>query len=286
MEYVEKVKDCHFRSRLNEIPLQLKRDIALVTFQDGWNNVKRRKEMITLAEDHHLPFQDVGTGTNRFIIKYDGYVLKIGLDDEGINDNKQEWNVGFTLPRLKANEPDVALPYEISKGGHLMVADYAPAFTSYTEMSRHKTTIASILGNWSKNGYLLGDVGIQSKNFANWGLLNNRPVCIDYAYVFKASGTIFGCDKCGCRELKLDVSYSNYTCPVCNNSFPDAFLRARIPDNSRAKLFKDSISENIAVEMTTAETTIPCVIKEPIRMNPDAPNRMDDMWEVVNAINN
>jgi len=282
MEYIEATELCHFRSRLNEIPLQLKRDIALVTLQDGWNNIKRRHEMIELAHDYHLKFQDIGTGTNRFIMKYDGYALKTSLDNEGVNDNKQEWNIGYQLPPLDPGLPDNAIPYEISKGGHLLVADYAPAFTSYNEMSRHKDRISKILSNWANAGYLLGDVGIQSKNFANWGMLDGRPLCIDYAYIFKASGTIFGCNRCGCKELQLDRTFSTYSCPSCKYEFPDAFIRARISDNSRAIAFNDSLTEQFAIEMNNVtDIEKECLIKKPVRFNPDAPNRTEGMWNAL-----
>lgn len=276
--FVETREMCHFRSRLNELPLQLKRDIALCTLQYGWNNIKRRQEMLNLLEDYKIDYKDIGTGTNRFIIKYDGYVIKIALDQEGVNDNKQEWTIAYQLPRLDPKVPDVALPYEISRGGHLLVADYAPAFTSYNEMiANHRTTISNILKNWYKNGYLLGDVGIQSKNFANWGVINGKPVCIDYAYIFKASGTIFGCAICGCNELTLDNSFSTYQCPKCKKEFPDALLRARISDNARAMLFENSLSTK-TIEMTDKEKDQMCSVKRPIVYDPDMPNLAESAW--------
>lgn len=283
-EFIEALEVCHFRSRLNELPLQLKRDIALVTLQDGWNNIKRRDEILQLLNNYHISYKDIGTGTNRFIIKYDGYALKIALDMEGVNDNKQEWNIGYQLPRI-SNLPDIALPYEISKGGHLLVADYAPAYTSFTEMTNNKNEINKILSNWANAGFLLGDVGIINKNFANWGKLNGKPVCIDYAYIFKASGTIFGCNRCGCKELTLDNTFSNYYCPSCKNQFPDALLRARISDNSRAMLFEESLKENLTVTMKEAETDIECMVKKPVEYNPDAPHRTEGFWNALQMKN-
>lgn len=284
MDYIEIDKDVNFRSRLNEIPLELKTDIATILLQDGWNNIKRRKEMISLADYCGLEYKDVGTGTNRFIIKYDGYALKIALDDEGVNDNKQEWAIGYNLPRLNPAEEDASIPFEVSKGGHLLVADYVPAFTSYNEMLQHKDHIAKILDNWYRHGYLLGDVGIQSKNYANWGIKNGRAVCIDYAYIFRASSTIFSCNICGNTELTLDPTYSNYTCPNCRNTFPDAFLRARINSDIRAELFKDSINEKVAIEMKEGETNkvVTCKIKEPVRYNPDAPEATEGFCNAYN----
>lgn len=273
MEFIESKEMCRFHSRLNELPLSLKRDIALVTLQDGWNNIKRREEIINYLCEHNIDFVDIGTGTNRFIVKYDGYVIKIALDDEGVNDNKQEWNIGFQLPRLDPNFYDVALPYEISKGGHLLVADYAPAFTSYNEMTDYKDTILGILKNWFDAGYLLGDIGLQSKNYANWGLFNGRPVCIDYAYVFRASGVLFTCSKCGGINLNPDTYYTKYVCQRCKKEIPDAFLRAKINDNMRSKLFQQSLNEDFTLTMEDVECEKECIVQKETIKNEDAPDR-------------
>lgn len=273
MDFVEVDEVCHFRSRLNELPIQLKRDIALVTLQDGWNNMKRRNEIIKMLTDYKIDFVNVGTGTNRFIVRYDSYALKIALDNEGVNDNKQEWNVSTSL------SPDIAMPYEISKGGHLMVAAYAPAFTTFQEMNQYSSKISKILEKWSNAGYLLGDVGIQHKNFANWGLLNGNPVCIDYAYIFKASGAIFGCSRCGYPSLVIDnITYADYSCPKCKYKFPDALIRARIPGSVRALAFDDSVNNDSVIEMTDTDVDVNCTVKKPIEYNPDSPRPIEGYW--------
>lgn len=287
MEYIETRETCRFASRLNQLPLQLKRDIALVTLQDGWNNIKRRAEMLNILGDYKIPFTDVGTGTNRFIFKYDGWVFKTALDDEGINDNKQEWNIGFTLPRLNPKYPDNSLPYEITKGGHLLVADYVPAFTSFNEMTNYKTEIISILKNWSDNGYLLGDVGYTEKNYANWGVKNGHAKCIDYAYIFRVSGIIFKCHKCGSMELSPDSYYHTYRCNRCKTEIPDSTIRARINSNIRSSLFKNSIDPAYTLEMTgTTQAERECTIKKPVTYNPDAPDRMEGFVNALNMIKN
>ena len=286
MEFIETKEVCSFRSRLNELPLSLKRDIALVLLQDGWNNIKRREEMINLLEDHHIPYTDIGTGTNRFIFKYDGWVFKTALDNEGINDNKQEWNIGFTLPRLNPKFPDTSLPYEISVGGHLLVADYVPAFTSFNEMSDYKHEILAILKNWVDAGYLLGDVGFQNKNYANWGLKDGHAKCIDYAYVFRASGVVFTCSKCGGMDLVPNSYFTKYVCNRCKTEVPDAFLRARINDNIRSKLFNQSIDPSYTLTMTGTRMDHECVIKKPVTYNPDAPDRMLSFVNALNMIEN
>ena len=118
------------------------------------------------------------------------------------------------------------------------MADYAPAFTSWGEMLFYQTKISKILDRWSDQ-FMLGDVGITKKNYANWGMLNGRPVCIDYAYIFPANMNLFECI-CGNHDLKIvKDTYSVYRCtnPKCCKTFSDADLRSRIPNSKRHELF-------------------------------------------------
>ena len=118
------------------------------------------------------------------------------------------------------------------------MADYAPAFSSWGEMIIYQPKIRKILEMWS-HSYLLGDVGITKKNFANWGLLHGKPVCIDYAYIFPGEMKLFQCI-CGNDNLDINRSdFSSYTCtnPDCRKKFSDSELRARIPNSKRHALF-------------------------------------------------
>ena len=87
-----------FRSRLNTLPVDLKVKIGEVSFQKGMLATSRRDKVIELLTEYQIPFQNVGTGTNRHIVKYDGYVIKIALDREGVADNKQEWVMSEVSP--------------------------------------------------------------------------------------------------------------------------------------------------------------------------------------------
>lgn len=221
---------CGFRSRLMTIPKECRVKIGEVSYQKGMRATSRKNKVIEILKEYNIPFTEVGTGTNRFIVKYDGFALKIALDREGIADNKQEWVMSEML------SPHVATAWEIIKGGHLLVASYAPAFTSYSEMSIYGPKIRKILDQWGSR-YLLGDVGFNRVNYANWGLLGGLPVCIDYAYIFPASMDLFKC-VCGCKRMKFtDESYSSYKCVECGREYEDRDLRAKISQNDRLRLF-------------------------------------------------
>lgn len=238
-----------FRSRLNSLPLDLRCQIGEIPLQKGILAVNRKKMCIECLNDFHIPFLEAGTGTNRFIIKYDGYAIKIALDREGIADNKQEWAISGELA------PDVAETYEVSSGGHLLSAAYVPAFTSASEMYAHSQSIQKILKGWSDRGYLLGDVGLTKINYANWGCSRQgRPVCIDYAYIFPIGMDIAQC-LCGCDHLVFaDSTYTSYKCPACGHIYQDRDLRDRISTEERMRLFRNI--SGVKMKNTTEEHAI------------------------------
>lgn len=222
-----------FRSRLQTLPIDLKIALGEISLQRGMVPLSRKKRILELFKDFGVDVTEVGTGTNRTIVKYDGYALKIALDQEGVADNKQEWVMSESL------SPYVAQTHEISKGGHLLVASYCPAFTSYAEMWSHNESIKSILTLWNQRGFLLGDVGMTSVNYANWGLTSDgKPVCIDYAYIFPVGMDLFKCI-CGNNTMTFDGNtFTAYKCTKCNKKYSDRELRSKISPKERLALFE------------------------------------------------
>lgn len=261
-----------FRSRLNSLPHELKVKLGEVSYQKQMFATQRKELAIKLLRDYDIEFTELGTGTNRFIVKYGGFALKIALDQEGVADNKQEWVMSSLL------KPYVATAHEISKGGHLLVATYAPAFTSFSEMRFHENTIRKILKDWSAR-YLLGDVGLTHINYANWGVFNGKPVCIDYAYIFPANMDIFEC-VCGNKDMKFTGNdFTTYQCTRCLTTYTDRELRARIPNSERLRLFSD-VSAN-GLEMTKEFEEHLAPQPKPKYVNPSEPDPIEVMNEVV-----
>ena len=226
-----------FRSRLNLFPMSLKERLGELPLQKGMRPTSRKEMALDALDKSKIPFVEIGTGTNRFIIKYDGFAVKIALDHEGVADNIQEYAICSYLRNLG---PDVAFCHEISSGGHLAVADYCPAFTSPSEMWIHDSAIRKILTKWTKAGLLLGDVGITDYNYANWGLApGGNPVCIDYAYIFPADLDLFKCI-CGSKRLDPTSDFSKYKCAVCGHIYEDREIRAKISRETRMKLFENA----------------------------------------------
>ena len=246
-----------YRSRLNALPENLKVDIAAVVHQWGMSASHRRDAILEAFNDYKTPVQELGTGTNRLAVKYSNFALKIALDDEGIDDNRQEWVMS---DRLK---PGAAEAFEIScgivknndntfeiTGGHLLVADYVPALTSYGEMMLHQNEILAILSRWSKT-CLLGDVGLTKKNFANWGMKGNVIKCIDYAYVYPVDMSLFTC-KCGSLNLEPERGkFTDYICKDCKTKYSASELRGRITNERRHEMFSHVIGLKMMKEYET-----------------------------------
>lgn len=262
-----------FRSRLNTLPLELKIKIGEIPFQKGMLPSSRKNKVIELLKEYSIDFLEIGTGTNRFIIKYDGYAVKIALDKEGIADNKQEWAI------CEALQPYVAYAHEISKGGHLLVATYAPAFTSHSEMYSYASTIKKILKEWGQR-YLLGDVGLTRINYANWGLSpDGRPVCIDYAYIFPASLDLFKCIICGNKTMTFyDTTFSSYKCTKCNKKYEDRELRSKISQQERLRLFENVSGIEMKSDVENHESDVKYIKRN---QNPDFPDPYDTAMNVA-----
>ena len=251
-------------SRLNKLPLELKYELGTLVYQRGMLPMSRKAEAVRILKKYGIDFIDVGTGTNRFIVRYDGFALKIALDTDGVADNIQEYAISDSLGS------GAAIAYELSRGGHLLVAEYCPAFSTYMEMYNYRDKIIPILRQWSQR-FLLGDVGISKINYANWGLRGVQPKCIDYAYLFPSKLNLFQC-LCGEYSMEFtDNTFTTYKCTCCGRIIDDSDLRQRVTQAERIKLFKN-VAEN-SLELTDTELTMEIDDATiPKEYNPDAPD--------------
>lgn len=266
-----------FRSRLNSLPLDLKCEIGELPLQKGMRPTSRKQKAIELLNNYSIKYSEIGTGTNRFIVKYDGYALKIGLDHEGVADNIQEYAINDTLNTVYPESS--AKAYEISSGGHLLIAEYCPALTSSNEMWAYNSEIRAILTEWSKS-FLLGDVGLTKHNYANWGIsqTTGKIKCIDYAYIFPASMDLFKCI-CGNKTMTFaSADFSTYKCTRCGKLYQDRELRAKISSAERLRLFNNVRG----IEMREEYEMHPVDLKYiKYDYNPDAPDPYDVAMNVV-----
>lgn len=188
------------------------------------NNTKADLMRDTLAK-YDVPFRELGPGTNRYAVRIDGYVFKIAMDKNGIDDNRIEFSMSDEL------QPFVTKTYECND--LIVVSEYVTVI-SKTEFNDNADVIKGILGHLAES-YIFGDVGYTLKNFVNWGFRENGDlVILDYGYIYKVLGEEVRCTNllgddviCG-HFLEYDEKFNNLICPKCRRKYSYDDIRRRI----------------------------------------------------------
>lgn len=220
-------KTKRLRSLIQEkLPFELRVELELLSRRRDLTNPEKQDELIKLLRKYDIPnFVSLGPGTNRFAFKLDGFVVKVATDGEGKIDNQKEFKMSKIL------WPGTSMTYEVSKNGTLLVAEYCQPFSGFSDMQQYEPQIREILKGFTKRGFLIGDIGITAKNYANWGIRirTKKPVCIDYAYTYDVSSNLLLC--CNCEAGQILVPTENYVeliCPACGQHTKFQELRRRI----------------------------------------------------------
>lgn len=175
-----------------------------------------------------IQFGGLGPGTNRYGINMrstQGMVaVKIALDRDGMIDNRREFLYGKDL------YPDVCKIYECLPNGLIAVFEYVIPFT-LMDFKEYENNIREILERISST-YMIGDVGINTDNYKNWGIRNigdRTEICmLDFAYIYKISYKLFTCNCDGITLLHYDDNYVDLICPKCGRKFQFSEIRRRI----------------------------------------------------------
>ena len=76
---------------------------------------------------------------------------------------------------------------------------------------------------------MIGDVGLTTKNYANWGFRDNGEIVIlDYAYIYSVSFKQFVCSCDNNSILYYDKDFVNLICPRCGKKYSFSQLRKKI----------------------------------------------------------
>ena len=216
------------RSLLHEqFPLDLRVQIELLSRRRDISNKEKQEELFKLLREFKVEgIVPLGPGTNRYAFKLSGFVIKVATDNDVKIDNLKEFKMSKRL------FPYVTKTYEVSRNGTLLVAEYIQPFSSYGEMLSYADRIRAILKKLS-SVYLIGDVGVTNKNFANWGLRigSDEPVCLDFAYVYSVSSELFICRHCKANAmLAPNADFTALVCqnPACGHSYLFEDIRRRI----------------------------------------------------------
>lgn len=216
------------RSLIHErFPFDLRVDLELLSRRRDILNKEKQEELFHILRNYSIDdIVSLGPGTNRYAFKLDGFVIKFATDHDGKIDNFKEFKMAKRL------FPDVTKVYEVSENGTMLVAEYIQPFDSYSEMAQYAAQIREILTNIGAV-YLIGDVGITEKNYSNWGIRigTNRPVCLDFAYVYEVSSELFTCQYCQTHAMLIpnkDFTELHCSNPSCGKKYLFEDIRRKI----------------------------------------------------------
>ena len=244
------------RSLIQEkFDLELRIEIEFLSRRRDLINEEKQEELIKLLQSRNIEnIVPLGAGTNRYAFKLDGFVIKVATDHDGKIDNLKEFKMAKRL------YPHVSKTYEVSENGTFLVAEYIPPFGSYTEMCRYADKIREILTELSAV-YLIGDVGITSKNFGNWGLRTGTddPVCLDFAYVYEVSSELFICRSCNTDSMLVpnkDFTELHCSNPGCGRKYLFEDIRAKIGNDIHRHEIGDLSEEGYRMTQSNVLTTL------------------------------
>lgn len=196
-------------------------ELMKITMIPNVSNNVRGQYVKELLRSYNIPFESLGSGTNRLGVQIDGYAFKFALDMDGMIDSRKEMKYTQIL------QPYVVKVYECTPNGLIMCCEVVEIFT-IDDFHERQDEMREILDDISKS-YLIGDVGITSKNYVNWGKRLDGSICIlDFAYIYDVSFNTF---KCECDDeslLTYDNNYVDLICPTCGRKFNFGYIRKRI----------------------------------------------------------
>ena len=251
-------------------------------------------------------YRRIGEGTNRFVCLLDNHIIKVAYNYLAYIDNVNELAMSKKLPK----HGPLALAYETN--GLILVSEYVAVIDKEDFLESQmqvKKILESLeqeiisLVNKNKNShYILGDMGMSSKNYGNWG---RRPsgelVILDYGYLYKTSyrewKKISKCPYCG-NVLEYKEDYTELQCSSCNKTVKYTTLRNNLGYKKIIDTIENIIEDDefgkydskgkITVDVYKTETyeieeqkaEIPKEILTLIN------NTVDKFYDVINKINN
>ena len=166
------------------------------------NNQMKMDLLIRILQKNGIEFEGLGGATNRYVAQIDGYAVKFAVDRQGFKDNLMEYSLSSEM------QPYVTRSYETN--GYILIQKCIRMITP-EEWRLRKSEILKILDVLGRE-YLLGDVGYNDINMANWGVDDDDNLRIlDYAYCHRLSEDLFICPACG-SLLSYDSNYINLLC--------------------------------------------------------------------------
>ena len=193
-------------------------------------------------------FNTLGGGTNRLGLMMDGYVIKIACDADGKIDNKREFIYSLQL------YPYVIKCYETTPDGLIAVFEYVEIFT-IDDFYKNQTRMREILSDIARD-FLIGDVGISSINYVNWGYRGEDPVILDFAYIYDVSFKTFKCTCSLDAMLGYDKDFNTLICPICGKRWTFKDIRKRISRKDQDAEIGDILKKGYVLSSSEQEKAV------------------------------
>ena len=157
-------------------------------------------------------FIELAPATNRYVMLKGKFVYKFALDEYGVKDNLNEFEMSEEL------QPFVTKTYETN--GLITIAEYVNLI-SQREFEDSAPNIKAILRELFDAGYIFSDVGTVSRNFCNWGFRDDDSIVIlDYGYIWRKDPKLMFCAKNGCgHKLEYTDNFDRLYCPQCGTKY-------------------------------------------------------------------
>lgn len=250
------MKTKNLRSLIHEnFSFELRVELELLSKRRDIGNREKQEELILLLRKYNIDdIVMLGSGTNRYAFKLHGFVIKFATDNDGKIDNFKEFKMAKRL------YPHVIKVHEVSENGTILVCEYIQPFDSYLEMNQYASQIRDILSEMSST-YLIGDVGISERNYSNWGLRvgTEDPVCLDFAYVYSVSSSLFICSYCKTNSVLIpSKDFVKLYCsnPACGKDYRFEDIRAKIGNDIHRHEIGDLTEEGYLMHHSDTITTL------------------------------
>lgn len=184
------------------------------------SNNKKAAEIKRRLTEWNIPYSTLGPGTNRLGLLLEGWTIKIALDSDGEIDNKREFIYSMQL------YPYVIKCYECVPNGLIAVFEYVEVF-SLDDFYKAQDRMREILKEIA-SGFLIGDVGISTINYMNWGHRGEEVCILDFAYIYSVKFKTFACQCSADALLHYDKDFNNLICPACGRKYSFKDIRKKI----------------------------------------------------------
>ena len=208
-------------------------------------------KLFTTEFSERKDYRRIGEGTNRFVCLLSNHIIKVAYNYLAYLDNMNE----LAMSKKMSKHGPLALAYETN--GLVLVSEYVAVIDkedfleSQTEVKKVlielEQDVISLVNKNKNYFYILGDMGMSSKNYGNWGRRSSGElVILDYGYLYKSSFAdwkeISKCPYCG-NPLTYKNDYTELECSSCNKTVKYTTLRNNLGYKKIIENIKD-INDN------------------------------------------